>query len=117
MRKLLSNVRSNNPTLLASIAIVQTSTTLRNEFEKTVDTLQLAIRATKITTSQKQRISALTVGRWGRGGRGAGGRCGGSGNHYQGKRPYKGGRGRSVARGRRGISYKRVRLNDHGNPP
>ena len=32
VRKLLSNIRSNNPTLLASIASVQTSTTLRNNF-------------------------------------------------------------------------------------
>ena len=30
VRKLLSNIRSNNPTLLASIANVQISTTLRN---------------------------------------------------------------------------------------
>ena len=55
-------------------------------------TLQSAIRATKITTSQKQRIFAFTRGRGGRGGRGSGGR-GGGGNHYQGKWPYKGGRG------------------------
>ena len=60
--KILSNIRSNNPTLLASIASVQTSTTLRNDFEQTVDTLQLAIRATNITTSRKQRISALKRG-------------------------------------------------------
>ena len=51
MCKLLYNIRSNNPTLLASIASVQTPTTLRNDFEPTVDTLQSAIRATKITTS------------------------------------------------------------------
>ena len=40
VRKLLSNVRSNNPTLLVFIASVQTSTTLRNHFEQIVDTLQ-----------------------------------------------------------------------------
>ena len=32
VRKLLLNIRSNNPTLLASIASVQTSMTLRNDF-------------------------------------------------------------------------------------
>ena len=87
VRKILSNIRSNNPTLLASIASVQTSTTLRNDFEQTVDPLQLAIRATKITTSQKQIISDLTEGRGGRGGRGVRGRGSGNGNHYQGKLP------------------------------
>ena len=46
----------------------------------------------------------------------AGGR-GGGGNHYQNKRPYKGGRGgRGACRGR-GSSYKHVQLNDQGNPP
>ena len=54
VRKLLSNIRSNNPNLLASIASVQTSTTLRNYFEQTVDTLQSAIRATKITIARSQ---------------------------------------------------------------
>ena len=68
VRKLLSNIRSNNPSLFASIASVQTLTTPRNEFEQTVDTLQSAIRATKITTAQKQRVSDLTRGRGGRGG-------------------------------------------------
>ena len=63
--------------------------TLRNDFEKTVDTLQSAIRATKITKIRKQRISALTGGQGGRGGSGGVGRCGG-GNHYQGKFTYKG---------------------------
>ena len=58
--KLLSNIRSNNQNLLASIASVQISATLRNDFEKTVDTLQSAIRATKITTTRKRRISDLT---------------------------------------------------------
>ena len=82
-----------------------------------MENLQSAIRATKITTSQKQRISALTGGRGGRGGRGGGG-CGGGGgdNHYQGNWPYKGGRGGHVAHGGRGSSDKRVRLNEHGNP-
>ena len=117
VHKLLSNVRSNNPTLLASIASVQTSTAHRNDFEQTVDTLQSAIRATKITTSQKQRISALTGGQGGRGGRGGGGSRGGGGNHWQGKHPYKGGRGGRGARAGRGISYKRMQLNDHGNSP
>ena len=51
VRKLLSNIRSNNSTLLASIASVQTSTTLINDFDQTVDTLQSSIRVTKITTS------------------------------------------------------------------
>ena len=50
VHKLLSNVRSNNPTLLASIASVQTSMARRNDFEQTVDTLQSAIRATKISS-------------------------------------------------------------------
>ena len=62
LRKLLSNIRSNNPALLASIASVQTSATPRNDFEPTVNTLQSAIRATKITTTRKQSISALTGG-------------------------------------------------------
>ena len=53
VRKLLSNIRSNNPALLASIASVQISTTLRNEFEQTVDTLQSAIRATKNNDNSK----------------------------------------------------------------
>ena len=79
-----------------------------------MDTLQSVIRATKITTSQKQRISALTVGQGARGGRGGGGCGGGDGNHYQNKRLYKGGRG---ARGGCGNSDKHVQLNDHGNPP
>ena len=114
--KLLSNIRSNNPTLLASIASVQTSMTLRNDFEQTVDTLQLEIRAKKITTSRKQIISALTGGRGGRGGRTGGGR-GGGGNHYQGKRLYTGGRGGSGAHGGRGSSDKCVQLNNHINPP
>ena len=116
VHKLLSIIRSNNPTLLASIASVQTSTTLRDDFEQTVDTLQSAIIATKIKTRRKQRISALARGRGGKVGRGGGG-CGGGGNHYQSKRPYKGiRRGRGECGGRGG-SDKRVRLNDHGNPP
>ena len=115
VRKLLSNIRSNNPTLLAQIAIVQTSTTLRNEFEKTVDTLKSAIRAMKIMTSQKQRISTLTEGRRGKGGRGGEGRAGG-GNNYQGKRPYKSGRRGRGGCGGRGSSDKRVQLNDQRNP-
>ena len=108
VRKLLLNIRSNNPTLLASIASVQNSTTLGNDFEQTVDTLQLAIRETKITTSRKQIISAFTGGRGGRGGRGGGGCGGGGGNYYQGKRPYKGGHVGRGARGGRGSSDKRV---------
>ena len=116
VRKLLSNIRSNNPTLPASIASVQTLKTIRNDIEQTVDTLQSAIRATKITTSRKQRISALKGGRGVRGGRGAGGR-GGGGNHYQSQRPYNGGRRGRGARGGRGISDKPVQVNDHGNPP
>ena len=115
VRKLLSNIRSNNPTILTSIESVQTSTTLRNDFEKTVDTLQSAIRETKITTSLKQRISALTGGQGGRVGRSGGGRGGGGGNHYQNKRPYKGGRGGHGSCGGRGSSDKCVRINDHGN--
>ena len=51
VHKLLSNIRSNNPSLLASIASVQTSTTLRNDFEQTVDTIQSEIRATKVMTT------------------------------------------------------------------
>ena len=39
VRKLLSNIKSNNPTLLASIESFQTSTTLRIDFKQTVDTL------------------------------------------------------------------------------
>ena len=62
VRKLPSNIRNNNPDFLASIASVQTSTNLRNDFELTVDTLQSTIRATKITTTQKQRIYTLTGG-------------------------------------------------------
>ena len=81
VRKLLSNTRSNNPTLLASIASFQTSTTLRNEFYQTVDTLQSEIRATKITTTHKQRIYALIGGQGARVGHGGGGR-GVGGNHY-----------------------------------
>ena len=107
VRKLLSSISSNNLTLLVSIASVQTSTTLIIYFEQTVDTLQSAIRATKITTSQKQRFFSLTGGRGGRGGHGGGGR-GGGGNHYQGKRAHKVGRGgREVSR-EHGSSDKRV---------
>ena len=62
VHKLLSNIRSNNPSLLTSIASAQTSTTLSNDFEQTVDTLQSEIRATKTTTTRKQKISALTGG-------------------------------------------------------
>ena len=77
VRKLFTNFRSTNPTLLASIASVQTSTLLRNEFEQAVDALQSAVRTTNITISLKQRISALTNtvrGRVGRGERGGKGR-------------------------------------------
>ena len=116
VRKLLLNIRSNNPTLLGSITSVQTSTTFRNDFDQTVDTLQSEIRAKNMMKNRKQRISALTGGRGGRGGRGGGG-CGGGGNHYQDKQPYKGGNGGHRAHGGRGSSNKRVRLNDHGNPP
>ena len=63
VRKLISNIRSNNPTLLVLIASVQTSMTLINDLEKTVDTLQSAIRATEMKISRKQRIFALTGGR------------------------------------------------------
>ena len=90
VRKLLSNIRSNDTSFLASIASVQTSMTLRNYFEQTVDTLQSEIRATKITTTWKQSIYALKGGRGGRGGNG---------------------------RGVRGSSDKHVRLNDQGNRP
>ena len=86
--------------------------TLRNDFKKTVDTLQSVIRATKTTTSKKQRIHALTGGRGAIGGRGAGRGVGG-GNQYQGKQTYTGGRG---GRGGRGSLDKCARLNDHGNP-
>ena len=72
VRKLLSNTRSNNTALLASISSVQTLTTIKNDFEQTVDTLQSAIRATKITTTRKQRISDLTGGQGGRSVRGFG---------------------------------------------
>ena len=107
VRKLLSNIRINNPSLLSSIASVQTSTSLRNDFDQTVDALQSAIRSTKIATTRKQRNSALTGGQVVRVVRGGGGR-GGGGNHYQNKRPYKGGHGGSGARGERGSSDKRV---------
>ena len=70
VRKLLTNIRSTNPTLLASIASIQTSIVLRNDFEQTVDILQSAIRDTKITTTRKQMNSALAGGGRGRGGRG-----------------------------------------------
>ena len=70
VRKLLTNIRSTNPTLIASIASVQTSTVLCNDFEQIVDALQSAVRATKITTSRKQRISALRNTSRIRGGRG-----------------------------------------------
>ena len=76
-----------------------------------MDTLQLSIRATKITTSQKQIIYALTGVRGGIGGRGCGG------NHYQGKWPYKVGRRVRGGRGGRGSSDKRVQFNDQGNLP
>ena len=117
VRKLLSNIRINNPTILASIASVQTSMTLRNDFKQTVYTLQSSIRETKITTSLKERISDSKGGRGGSGGRDGGGRVGGGGNHYQGKQPYKGGCGGRRARGVTGSSDKRLQLNDHGNPP
>ena len=116
VRKLLSNISRNNLALLASIESVQTKTTLRYDFEQRVDTLQSAIIATKITTTRKQRVSALTGGRVGRGGRGGRG-SGGVGNHYQNKLPYNGGRGGRGARGARGSSGECVRLDDQVNPP
>ena len=110
VRKLLLNIRSNNPTLLVSIVSVQTSTTLRNDFKQTVYTLLSEIRTTNITTSEKLIISALTGVQGGRGGRGGGGLGGGGGcgNHYQGKSPYKGGRKGHGAHGGSGCSDKRV---------
>ena len=100
---------------------MQTSTTLRNDLEKTVDTLQSSIRATSITTIQKQRISALTGGQGGRGGRGGGGRnCGG--NHYQIKHTYmgviggRGGNGGPGGHGVSGSSDRSVRFNNQRNP-
>ena len=86
------------------------------DFEQTVDNIQSAIRATKKTATRKQMVFALTGGRGGRGGCGGGGR-GGGGNHYQNKRPYKGGREQRGASGGCGSSEKRVRLNDQGNLP
>ena len=44
VRKVLSNIRSNNQTLLASITSVQTSTTIRNDFGQILDTIQSANR-------------------------------------------------------------------------
>ena len=61
-------------------------------------------------------IYALTGGQGGTRGCGGMGRGGGN-NHYQNKWPYKGGRGGRGACGGRGSSYKRVLLNNHGNPP
>ena len=116
VRKVLSNTRSHNPSLLTSIASFQTLTTLSNDFEQTVYTLKSAIRATKITTTRKQRIYTLTGGQGGRRGHGGGG-PGGGGNHYQNKRPYKGGRGGRGIRGERGSSDKHVQLNEHCYPP
>ena len=51
VRKSLPNIRSNNPTLLTSIESVNTTTTLINDSEQTVHTLQSEIRVTNITTS------------------------------------------------------------------
>ena len=82
-----------------------------------MDTLQSAIKAKKIRTSRKQRISALKGGQGCRGVCGGGRRGGGGGNHYQNKRPCKGGHVGRGSRGGRGISNKHVQLNDHGNPP
>ena len=107
MCKLLLNINSNNPTLLAKITSVKNSTTLINDFKQTVDTLQSAIIATKMTTSQKQRIYALTGVQGGRVLHGGGG-----GNHCQGKLPYKGVRERRGVRGGRGSSNKCVRFNN-----
>ena len=45
------------------------------------------------------------------------GERGSGGNHYQNKRPYKGVCGGRGARGGRGNSDKRVRLNNQENPP
>ena len=113
VRKLLSNIRSTNPKLLASIASVETSAILRNDFEQAVDTLQAAIRSMKVSTARKQRISALTGGRGGRGGRGN--NTGRGGRGARGGRFQRGGkRGRS---GGRGGGNKRARFSDEGDPP
>ena len=112
VRKLFTNFRSTNPTLLASIASVQTSTLLRNDFEQAVDALQSAVRTTNITISRKQRISALTNTVRGRVGRGE---RGGNGRFQRGKRGNEGGRrGRG---GRGGSENKRVRFTKNGQPP
>ena len=55
VRKLISNIRRINPALLASIASVQTSTTLRNDFEQTVDTLQSAIKGNQNNDNSKTK--------------------------------------------------------------
>ena len=68
-----------------------------------------------MTKNRKQRIYDLTGGRGGRRGNGDRGRGGGGGNHYQCKRPYKGGSGGLQERGGSGSSDKHVQLNDHGN--
>ena len=107
VRKLLYNIIISYTALLASIASVQNSTNLKNHFEQIVDTLQSAIRASKITITQKQMISALTGGRGDRGVHGGRGR-GGGGNHYQNKHFYKVGRRGREAHGGRGSSDKRV---------
>ena len=93
--------------------ICSKSTLQRNDFEQAVDDLQSAVRATKITVSRKQRISALTNtvrSRVGRGGRGGGG-----GRFQRGKRGYEGRRGGRGERGGRG--NKRVRFTENGQPP
>jgi len=113
VRKLLSNIRSTNPTLLAALACVQTSPTLRNDFELTVDTIQSAVRASKVSNNRKQRISALTGGTRKFGGRGGGG---GNGRYQGNKRRGNGGRGGRGRNGGRGDN-KRVRFSDSGDPP
>ena len=111
VRKLLTNIRSTNPSLLAAIASIQTSAILRNDFELTVDTIQSAVRAHKVSNSRKQRISALTGGNKFRG------KGSGRGN---GRFTRNGKRGRSDGgrggQGRNGRD-KRQRFSDSGDPP
>ena len=102
VRKLLTNIKSTNPILLASIASVQTSATLQNNFEQAVDTLQSAVCTTKVTIARKQRISALTGGRGNRGGRG--------GQYQRGKRGRNEDVGRAVVHMNVPVLKKRVVL-------
>ena len=66
VRKLLANIRSSNPKVIAAVASVQASPILRADFEQAVDTVSQSVRLVAQTKKRNLRISA--VGQQGGGG-------------------------------------------------